>query len=329
MGILVINPNPVFDRTISLTELVPGAVMRTLDVDLTAGGKGINVARVLRALDQAVRLIIPVGVDDRARYESLLTAEGAEAQLIGVSGPVRMANIYLENLTNRVTVINDAGHPMSGSDWDRVHSEIVASVNSGDLVLIMGSFPPGLDPKVLSSLIAAVHASGGHVLLDVNPEWLAMSLAAGPDVITPNLDEAEAALADASATVMDSQLHEITETEKIRDRAMNAALELCARGAMHAFVTAGAAGVAMAHGDEVLWMNSFPVDPISAVGAGDSFVAGLAHMWNQAGDSVDWRAATAFGIATSASSCEQVRAGGVDTARVNEIFNTLSEVHCS
>ena len=32
MGILIVNPNPIFDRTIAIVELVPGAVIRTLDV---------------------------------------------------------------------------------------------------------------------------------------------------------------------------------------------------------------------------------------------------------------------------------------------------------
>ncbi|HBF26556.1 MAG TPA: hypothetical protein DDW61_02095, partial [Actinobacteria bacterium] len=45
MAIVVVNPNPVFDRTIVVERLVPGTVMRTLEVEVTAGGKGVNVAR--------------------------------------------------------------------------------------------------------------------------------------------------------------------------------------------------------------------------------------------------------------------------------------------
>ena len=48
MAIVVVNPNPVFDRTIVVERLVPGTVMRTLEVEVTAGGKGVNVARALR-----------------------------------------------------------------------------------------------------------------------------------------------------------------------------------------------------------------------------------------------------------------------------------------
>lgn len=322
MAILIVNPNPVFDRTITLEELVPGAVMRTLDVELTAGGKGINVARVLRALDVAASLIVPVGREDRARYESLLRAEGANATVVEVAGTVRVASIYLEERSTRVTVVNDAGFPMAASDWERVRAAIRAAVSPGDIVLCMGSFPPGLPPTSLNDLIADVHAAGGRILVDANPMWLASALAASPDVVTPNVHEAEAALGLGTAHVMDA---DDADAELVRARSEAAALELCGRGAVRAFVTGGGAGVAMASAGEVTWIPAFPVDVVSTVGAGDSFVAGLACEWAAAaGDDVDWLDAAQFAVATAGASCEQVRAGGVVPARVREIHASLT-----
>ena len=324
MALIIVNPNPVFDRTITVNELIPGAVMRTLNVELTAGGKGINVARVLRALGRAAPLIIPTGAQDRAQYESFLETEGAQAQLIDVLGPIRTSSIYLEQVSNRVTVVNDAGHPMSKADWNATHESIIAATESGDIVLVMGSFPPDLDPNSLVSLIDGIHDQDAEVLIDVNPQCLSASLSANPDVVTPNVDEAEAALQQGRADVMDSHIldHDLT-----RDRAEKAALKLCQRGARRAFVTAGAAGVAMASGDQIEWAASYPVEAVSAVGAGDSFVAGLAHEWSATGQGqvVDWATAMRFGVATSANSCEQVRAGGVSPVRVQEIMSSLRE----
>lgn len=140
MHTLIVNPNPIFDRTITIVELVPGAVIRALDVELTAGGKGVNVARVLRALGRPAPMVIPVGADDRARYESLLAGEGAEFNVVEVPGGVRTASIYLEERSNRVTVVNDAGTEMAMSEWARVRDAVRGRVTSGDLVLCMGSF---------------------------------------------------------------------------------------------------------------------------------------------------------------------------------------------
>ena len=325
MTLIIVNPNPVFDRTISIPELVPGAVMRTLDVELTAGGKGINVARVLRALDTQARLIIPTGKEDRVKYETLLEAEGTVAELVEVAGPIRMASIYREVVTNRVTVVNDAGHPMAINDWKTIHQTITDTVAIGDIVAVMGSFPPGLDPQALVELIDALHDKGVKILLDVNPLWLAASLVARPDVVTPNVDEAEAALSETSAAVMDANTH---DDSSMRERAESAALELCRRGAIRAFVTAGSAGVAMAAEGSVTWVAAFPIEAVSAVGAGDSFVAGLLHEWSHTPNNseIDWSTAIRFGVATSSNSCEQVRAGGINVPRVHEIMNSLREV---
>lgn len=158
----------------------------------------------------------------------------------------------------------------------------------------------------------------------MNPHWLAASPGARPDVVTPNIDEAEAALLQTRADVMDADAH---DDDLMRNRAEKAALELCQRGAQRAFVTAGAVGVAMASVDYVAWVPSYPVEIVSTVGAGDSFVAGVADEWSSTpkGEVVDWARATRFGVATSASSCEQVRAGGVNPVRIQEIMNILRE----
>lgn len=320
MGILIVNPNPVFDRTITVEELVPGAVMRTVDVEVTAGGKGINVARVLRALGIPAALVLPVGREDRDRYTALLAQEGAHATVVDVDGPVRTASIYLEQRRARVTVVNDAGHPMSPRDWADVRAGIVDAIAPGDIVLSMGSFPPGLEPACLADLVRDVHRAGARILVDANPAWLAASLEAGPDIVTPNVDEAEAALGLGTAHVMDA---DHPDRELVRARAEAAAAELRGRGAGCALVTAGSAGVAMAREGHVTWHPAFPVEAVSTVGAGDSFVAGFAASWARSGADLDWDAAVDAGIATAAASCEQVRAGGVDPARADEIARAL------
>jgi 1-phosphofructokinase family hexose kinase len=321
MATLILNPNPVFDRTIGILEMVPGAVIRTRSVVLTAGGKGINVARVLRALGDRAPLLIPIGVDDRPRYAALLEEEGAEFTAVEVPGGVRVASIYLEEAVERVTVVNDAGWPMSGADWDRVRAATRAAVQPGDVILCMGSFPLDLPEGSVGALVDDVRAAGGRILVDTAPQWLPEAVAHGADIVTPNLDEAEATIASGGTDVMAS--HNLSP-EAVRPRAEAAARALCEQGARIALVTAGSAGVAMARGDEVAWFPAFPVIAVSTVGAGDSFVGGFSHVWSRAGqDDVDWSHAINFGVAAAAASCENVLAGGVEVVRIHEILGQL------
>lgn len=322
MALRIVNPNPVFDRTISLRELVPGSVMRTLDVEVTAGGKGINVARVVRAHELPAQLIAVAGVEDALRYRHLLSEEGADPTIVEIPGKIRVASIYREVTSARITVVNDEGDPVSPAAWDRVHHRIVDTVEPGDLVTCMGSFPPGVDPSAVHRLVAELQARGSKVLIDTAPYWLAGALTGAPEIVTPNVHEALAVLGDGDIRTMDDDEWSVDET---RERALGAAQALHERGAMHAFVTAGAAGVAIADASGTAWHDAFPVEVVSTVGAGDSFVAGVAITWLAQRDQIDWHDAVRYGIATSAASCEQVRAGGVDPTRAAAVLTALRE----
>lgn len=320
MALRIVNPNPVFDRTISLHEFALGSVMRAIEVEVTAGGKGINVARVLRAHGLPAQLMAVAGIEDALRYRHLLAEEGADPIIVEIPGKIRVASIYREITSSRVTVVNDAGDPVPPAAWDRVHRAIVQAVEPGDLVACMGSFPPGIDSSAVHRLVAEIRESGALVLIDTAPQWLIGALSAGPDIVTPNLHEALAVLGQGDIRTMND--HEWT-VEETRERALEAADALHERGAAHAMVTAGVAGVALADSSGTSWYDAFPVEVVSTVGAGDSFVAGVAITWLESDGNPDWVGAVRYGIATSAASCEQVRAGGVDPARAQMIHAEL------
>ena len=93
------------------------------------------------------------------------------------------------------------------------------------------------------------------------------------------------------------------------------------------FITAGKHGCAFNNGTESWFLPGYKIEDSqykSAVGAGDSFVAGLATYLESKSDTIDWKDCASFAMATAAASCETFLAGGVDVNRVNEIFNSRS-----
>ena len=323
IALRIVNPNPVFDRTVKVPRVSPGAVIRAQGAEVTCGGKGINVARALRSLGTPALLILPVGTRDQAAYQSLLDAEALSAQIIPVAGGVRTATILLESETDRVTVVNEAGEFEDPAQWPGVVEAVVTDTEPGDLVLVMGSLPVGLSADALTELVAGVHARGARVLVDTAPRWLEPVLGLAPDVIAPNLDEAEACLGLADAHVMDS--HDL-EPAEARERAELASRRLVERGARLALVTAGGAGVAIATAESCAWVPAVAVDVVSTVGAGDSFVAGFAFAWQQRGDDfADIAESVRSGVASAAASCEQVLAGGVSRDRYAQLLTQVPE----
>jgi fructose-1-phosphate kinase PfkB-like protein len=154
-----------------------------------------------------------------------------------------------------------------------------------------------------------------RVVVDAARAALAGTLAAGPDVVTPNLAEAEGALAGHE----DEAVHE--NDPGVPDRARAAVRELCRRGARTAAVTAGAAGTAYGDADGTVWMPTVEVDVVNPIGAGDSFVGGLVEALEAGRTGID---AVIFAVATATASVEQELAGGVDPARARALAAALS-----
>jgi 1-phosphofructokinase family hexose kinase len=324
--LLVATPNLCVDRTQTIADLVPGAVMRALEVEVSAGGKGVNIARVVRAHGRQATLVGLVADNDRAHLLGLLQSEGADVVDVPVPGDVRMAMIMIERPGGRTTVLNEPGSTISAQSWQHYRDAVERALPGHTVLACSGSLPPGAPVDAYGQLVELAHRAGIPALVDSAPAALRGSLASGPDLVTPNLQEAEAAISGGSGSV----LADADADTDVRERATAAALTLCELGARAAAVTAGAAGVALASADwgQVRWVPTVQVDVISAVGAGDSFLAGvlLAVDSSAPGTALDWAEAVLRGAATATASCEQLRAGGVDPSRVGQLLLQIREL---
>lgn len=309
---LIANPNLCLDRTVRLRDLRVGAVHRSETAQVTAGGKGVNVARVLRAHGHrpVVAGLVP-SVDGRL-LESLLAAEGADLVGVAVDGSTRVATVLVED-DGRVTVVNEPGPELDAATWQAYLGEVTGRLRDGGVLVCTGSLPPGAPEDGYGQLSRAAASRGAVVVVDAARQALAACLAARPDVVTPNLAEAEAVLAGrhGGAEHVDDTAADVLE------RARVAAHDLVAAGAGRAVVTVGAAGAVCAFPEGDVVVQAPPVRLVSPVGAGDSFVGGLV-VGLERGEG--WVDCVRRGVATASASCEQLLAGGVDPARAQELL---------
>jgi 1-phosphofructokinase family hexose kinase len=324
--VLIVNPNPCFDRTLLLSRLERGAVMRCESAQVTAGGKGINVARAARSLQKDAPILILAGDQDVDDYCELLSDEGADFKVTTFAGRVRVASIYMEKDSPAITIVNEKGSTITDADWDLYLSEIKKAVKPGQIVACMGSFPNGVTRESIHSLVEIVHQHQGLLLMDSSPEFLSYGLAAGVDCVSPNLDEAESLIYGSASDLFTG---DSTDAER---RAKFAAVELCKMGAKIALVTAGEVGVAIADQFKVEFVHTVKVNVVSAVGAGDSFVAGFISKSEEQSDvasfdAIDLRLSAEFGCAIAAASCENDRAGHINLERVSEIFRSIQNAN--
>jgi 1-phosphofructokinase family hexose kinase len=307
---LIAGPNLTIDRTLTIEELRPGEVLRFEHVAVTPGGKGVNVARVARALRASALLVGFTPGRTGAAAAGLIADEGLELRTVPVGGELRSTAVVLEH-GGRVTVMNEPGPPIAAEDWDRYEAAVADGLDRHRVVVCSGSVPPGAPRDAYARLAALVARRGAAAIVDAGGSLLGTALDSAPDVVTPNLAEAEALLhgrADESV--------EAGDPGEARARAATAAADLVRRGARAAVVTAGAAGAAAADGAAVMWHPAPAVTVRNPVGAGDALAGGLAIALERG---EPFASAVAFGLATAAASVETAVAGEVDPRRAAQL----------
>ena len=313
---LVASPNLALDITVRVAALIPGSVSRATATDTVAGGKGANVSRAARALGGSPMLAGFLPVRDGDSFSRLAAAEGLPLLSVPVSGVLRLATAILSD-DGQVTLINGRGPEIDSNSWGKYVAKIGAAAAGHRALVCSGSLPPGVPAAGYRELVELGHAAGLPVVVDAAPEVLAQSLPAGPDLVSPNLSEAEGLVLGRT----DEQVDE--RGEDIPDRAVAAARELHALGAVRAVVTAGGSGAALATAAGSWWFPAVPVDVVNPIGAGDSFVAGATlALIAGAGDTE----VVARGMAAASASCESPLAAVLDPARAAALFRRLAPV---
>ncbi len=291
--IVVVCLNPAVDLTLRVSQLVPGRSHRSAPGSRRAGGKGTNVARVLRRLGQDVRLIAPVGGESGAEFVRDLDGV-VELQPIAVHSPTRCCVAIVDDTD--ATVVNETGSALAAEQLHELEQAVVTAAAPGDVVVLSGSLPPGLPDDTYARLLDAL--PGVRAVVDTSGPALTGCLRARPAVVAPNLHEVRAALARPDLSARD------------------AATALRELGACAAVVSDGPAGVVAATGTDV-WVAAPPrVVRGNPTGAGDAVTAALA-----AGLARDlgWAQLLAGAVAVSAAAVAWPVAGGFDDAVRREV----------
>jgi len=309
---LIAGPNLTVDRTLALEVLRPGEVLRAERVVVTPGGKGLNVARAATALGAPAVLVAFAPGHTGEAVRALVEAEGIALRAVRVGGEVRSTEVVIE-AGGRTTVINEPGPALGPGDWSRLEAGLEALLGEHGVLVCSGSVPPASPARAYARLVGLARSRGRRVLVDASGATLAAALPAGPDLVLPNLLEAEGVLGTGTGDAGEA----VDAAPDARLRALAAAQGLVAAGARAAIVTAAAAGAAVAaEGIEPAFLPAPRVDVVNPIGAGDAFAAGVAAALEAGSDVLVCARA---GIAAGAASVEVATAGRLDPERARAL----------
>jgi 1-phosphofructokinase family hexose kinase len=262
--ILCVTPNPAIDRTLEVSRLRPGAMMRATSSRVAAGGKGVNVARALAALGSRARCMGPLGGTSGRILADLAAGEDLPATWTWCEAETRSCVILVDSAAREATVINEAGPILVAEDWNRICSDVLARTADASAVCVSGSLPPGIAPEALADLCRSLVDSGKAPWVDSSGPALNAALSVRGIRLKINREEAQ--------ELLGRRLDGVAACEE-------AVQHLLARGMATVVLTMGAEGALLASA-EGRWRVAAPaVDTASAVASGDSFLAGLVAAW--------------------------------------------------
>ncbi|MBI4747875.1 MAG: hexose kinase [Acidobacteria bacterium] len=306
--IVIVNLNPAVDRLLTFSKIQPGMVHRSRSVQLVAGGKGINVARVLSRLQTPAEVCLFLGGDTGRLLQRLLTQEGIVPCVIETTVETRCCSIGYDESTGEDTVWNEPGESPTADQWLTYRQRFGERIKPGSLVLLSGSAPPQSPESIFQALTRQAQTADCRVLVDISPADLLKVLPANPWLVKPNHHEAGNALGQSVATVLD---------------AIQAGRELCLRGAQNALITLGAQGAVLLTNAGEIWHLTVPdlstFGRLFHTGAGDATLAGIACGLQQ--KQLPLLEAVQFGLASGTTFTRYGRT--LDPAEVERMVNEI------
>ena len=258
--ILTITPNPTVDRVYFIDNLEYGKVYRADKFKCSAGGKGINVAKVSKILESRVSAMGFVGGNTGDYIKNEISRLGICCEFTDVSGDTR-TNVNISDSRGQSAEILEPGPSITDGEQINFFDSFTKACNNFNVICASGSLPRGLNSSFYSDIIKISSENNKRVIVDTSGETLKDILSFKPYMVKPNIDELSYLLGG-----------EITTNQDIKD----GLLFLYEKGVKVPFITLGAEGGA-AYIDNKFYKFIAPeVKVINAVGSGDSTIAGIA-----------------------------------------------------
>ena len=286
--IVTVTCNPAVDVTYRVDSLAPGEVHRVDSVVERPGGKGVNVSRVLHQLGVQS---IATGLAD-ARFGASVEALGVRAAFVPALPQVRRTLVVHGD--EATTSFWEPGPPAAHEAEDALEDMVTGLLADASALVVSGSLPFGVDPRLPARLAGLATAAGVPVVLDLDGPALRAAADRSGAVLVPNLDELVGMVGrDARSDVV------------------AAARDLSARSGAPVVVTLGAAGMLAVDGAEC-WRAEAPERLVgNPTGAGDAAAAAIARGLDSA---AGWPQILADATALSAAAVMAPVAGEVDLA---------------
>lgn len=259
--ITTVTLNAAIDKTYYLDHFTIGQVWRAKNMRAMAGGKGINVARVIQQLGYTSFITGFAGGSNGQFIRSALDQQALTHEFVEVSGESRINLNIIELETGTSTEILEAGPVIEAKCLSSFIEVMQKAAKISKVIVLSGSLPPGVPVDFYRTLIDIIQQEGAHAILDTSGASLIEGIKAKPFMIKPNEDELKA--------ITGSELSSEAELlESIKG--------LMLQGITCVAISLGAKGAVVGYQGMLYRVHAPKIQAVNPVGSGDSFTAGFA-----------------------------------------------------
>ncbi len=259
--ILTVTLNVAVDKSYVIeTPLHVGEVMRVKTCSNTAGGKGLNVSKVINLCGEEILATGFTGGFNGAYVEKMLEDKGVKSHFVHVNGETRSCiNILASDGTS--TEFLEPGVLVEEEKVEEFLCEFQKLLDTCDVVTMSGSAPKGVGADIYARMIRMGRDKGVKMLLDTSGSYLTEGCKALPYLIKPNQDEIGQLLG-----------HEVSDEKEM----IEGAQKLCDQGIGYVILSLGAKGALAVCKEGVFRAIPPKIDAVNTVGCGDSMVGAVA-----------------------------------------------------
>lgn len=256
--IYTVTLNPSVDYVIKVDKLTTGNINRVNEEHVYPGGKGINVTRILKSLDNDnIALGFVSGFTGDYIINSLQELN-LKSDFIKVKEGFTRINVKVKS--EEETEINGQGPKISEEELNQFY-KVIDKLVDGDILILSGSIPSCLDERLYESIMKKVEDRDIKVIVDATKNLLLNVLKYKPFLIKPNNHE----LAEMFNVELNSTEDVVFYARKLKEM-----------GAQNVLISMGKDGALLVtENDEIFASSVAKGEVVNSVGAGDSMVAGF------------------------------------------------------
>ena len=304
--ILTVTLNAAVARTLVVPSLTLGHRHRVQESETLAGGKGINVARSLRALGVPVLATGLAGGRNGDTIRDGLSEAAIPFDLVEIEGHSRTSTAIIDPTSGAQTEINEYGPEVSPAESHEFSRRLEHLMEYATAVVFAGSLPPNMEESFLVGLVQRARERGLYTVVDSTPTVLRAALKANPSLVSPNQHEAESVVG-----------FDFIEEDDF-PRALGRLVEL---GSDEACITLAEGHSYLTSDAGMVCARAPKVETRSTVGSGDAYLAGLlAGILHR---KLSYVESVCLAAGCAAANAETLGAGAFDARRAEELAESV------